>query len=307
MSRAEWLAGRARGLGGSDVGQIPSIVAACGGDPERDCAPWASEWRVWWSKRNGGEDLGSGGDTADMAVGRWLEAPVLEWARDELGGARVELTSEDVRSLFVERPPLVGTPDGFGVDPERTMLVGIEAKVSADWEPWETPPFYYLLQCRTYLAITRAHRPEGLCAGVDRWVLAVYFRRANVRRLYTIERDPEAEQTLQDAAAWWWDRHVVGGEEPGISDDPACARALERLHPRTAGASFADFRLATDQEIAWATEAARLEQLATDIGRDIDTFKNRLRGAIGDAPGLRWSGGSVRWSRNRIAVKLETP
>lgn len=300
-----WLAGRARGLGGSDVGQIPAIVAACGGDPERDCAPWASEWRVWWGKRNGGEDLGSGGDTSEMAVGRWLERPIVEWARDQLGGAHVELTDEDIRSLFVDRAPLVGTPDGFGVDPERVALVGIEANVSADWEPWETLPFYYLLQCRTYLAITRSHRPDGLCAGVDRWVLAVYFRRSNERRLYTIERDPEAEQTLQDAAAWWWERHVVRGEEPAVSSDPDCARALQRLHPRTAGASFADFRIATDDEVRLCAEIARAEAVRDELDRDIQQQRNRLRIAIGDGPGLRWTGGSVRWSRNNLKISIK--
>lgn len=286
MTRAAWLESRSSALGGSDVGQIPSIVAACGGDPETDCAPWASEWRVWASKVL---DVEEQAESADMAVGNWLEPAIIEWAAEALGGEPI-----DSPATF-ERGVLSGSPDGWIQRASPGLLEGVEAKVSADWQPWERPPFYYLLQCRTYL----------ICTDAPRWHLACYFRRANVRRLYTIERDPEAERLLSEAAAAWWDLRVAQRVEPEISGDPACARTLERLHPRETGASFGDFRVASDQEVAIATEAHRLDVLHRAIGRDVDALKNELRSAIGDGPGLRWTGGSVRWSRNKIAIKLE--
>lgn len=286
---------RRASLGGSELGSIPSIVRAVGGDPAVDCPPWASEWRIWSAKVHGSE---SQPDTPEMAVGRWLEQPILEWAIAELGGVPIPPSvMPHFAPGYVWREystPLSGTPDGW-VDWRDREAEGIEVKVSGDWQPWERPPLHYELQCRAYLYLT----------GAPRWHLAAFFRVANARRLYVVEYDPTIEAQMVEAARSWWQRHIVEGIPPEVDASADCARALGKVHPRTAGASFADFRIATDAEIRLAIEAYRLDELADAVKADAEQLKNELRSAIGDAPGLRWTGGSVRWSRNRIAVKLE--
>jgi predicted phage-related endonuclease len=288
VTRAAWLESRRRGLGGSDVGQIPSIVRACGGDPAVDCSPWGSEWHVWASKTEQGPPSEQA-ESAEMAIGNWLEPVIIEWAAEALGGEPV-----DSPATF-ECGVLAGSPDGWVQRASPGLLEGLEAKVSADWQPWEAPPFYYLLQCRTYL----------ICSDAPRWHLAAYFRQANVRRIYTIERDPEAERLLSEAAAAWWQRHIVEGHHPEVDASADCARGLAHLHPRTAGASFADFRIATDDEIQLCAGIARAESVRDELDSDIREQRNRLRRIIGDAPGLRWTGGSVRWSRNNLKITIK--
>lgn len=289
MTRAAWLESRRRGLGGSDVGQIPSIVAACGGDPEADCAPWGSEWHVWASKIEEGPPS-ERADSEEMAVGRWLERPILEWAAQQLGG-----TLQPEGGAVVHYGALVGSVDGIALVDGAPH--GLEAKVAAGWMPWEAVPFYYRLQCATYMALT----------DLDCWHVAAFFRQAGVRRLYRLERELWLEDALRTSAAAWWQRHVVEGQHPEIDASADCARGLARLHPRTAGASFADFAIATDEQIRMAVQIEQLEQVADDVARDLATVRNLLRASIGDAPGLRWTGGSVRWSRNDLKIKLETP
>lgn len=285
----EQLDERRRSLGGSELGQIPEIVEAVRGDPSMDCAPWASEWRVWASKVYGPEGQP---DTPEMAVGRWLERPVMEWAAGELGGVLRPMRQAPTWRAH----PISGTPDGWIDFADGRESEGVEAKVSGDWQPWESPPLYYELQCRAYLYLT----------GAPRWYLAAYFRVANARRLYAVEYDAGVEALMVEAAHRWWQRRVVDMEPPEVDASADCARALQRLHPRTAGASYAAFREATTAEIHLATELHRLRALSRDVKRDVESLENTLRSAIGHAPGLRWSGGSVRWSSNRLAVKLES-
>jgi predicted phage-related endonuclease len=290
VTRAAWLESRRRGLGGSDVGQIPSIVRACGGDPAVDCSPWGSEWHVWASKIEEGPPS-ERSDSEEMAVGRWLERPILEWAAEQLGG---EL--QVGAAVTVHYGALVGSLDGVATVAGKPH--GLEAKVSAGWEPWESVPFYYRLQCATYMALT----------DLDCWHVAAFFRQAGVRRLYQLPREQWLENALRESAAAWWQRHIVEGHHPEVDASADCARGLAHLHPRTAGASFAGFRIATDDEIRLARQIRQLQGVADDIADDIAISLNHLRASIGDAPGIRWTGGSARWSANgNLKLKMETP
>lgn len=290
MTRAAWLESRRRGLGGSDVGQIPSIVAACGGDPAVDCSPWGSEWHVWASKIEEGPPS-ERSDSEEMAVGRWLERPILEWAAHQLGG-----TLQPEGAAVIHYGALVGSVDGIALVDGAPR--GLEAKVAAGWTPWEVVPFYYRLQCATYMALT----------DLDHWHVAAFFRQAGVRRLYRLTREPWLEDALRTSAAAWWQRHVIEGQHPEIDASADCARGLADLHPRTAGASFADFAIATDEQIRLARQIRQLQGVADDIADDIAISLNLLRASIGDAPGIRWTGGSARWSANgNLKLKMETP
>ena len=292
MSRAEWLRERQLGLGGSDLGQIPSIVEAVGGDPAVDCSPWGGEWHVWASKRGEPEE---GNDSPQMAIGRWLEGPILEWARDELGA--VSCTAH-VASVAHSIAPLRATPDGvimYGTTAQDDRTEGVECKVAHGFRVWDDPPLYYQLQARACMAVL----------DMPGWHIAAFFRSIPARRIYTIHRDLDIERRMLNAVTTWWDRHIIDEEPPEVDDSVKCTRALARLHPREAGTSYADLRVATDNEIALCGDIARLESVIADIATDARRQRNVLRASIGDAAGLRWAGGKAKWSRNRLKITIE--
>lgn len=296
MTRADWLRWRQGGLGGSDLGQIPSIVAAVGGDPEKDCAPWegAGEWHVWASKLDEPRERA---DREDLETGQLLERTLLDWAATQIVPARHShelMIGWHGRAL--ERGALRGSPDGAvrfwpyedHFDEVATRIEGIECKVTDAWKPWEVPPVYYQLQCRAYMALT----------GWPRWSLAAFFRHLPAWRLYTLERDLDIEARMLAAVEDWWERRIIRGEHPEIDASAACSQGLARLHPRTAGTSFADFRVATPDEVRLVTEASRLRALARDVDQDARRLENDIRRRIGDSAGLRWTGGKARWAAN---------
>jgi len=291
VSRLEWLRDRQLGLGGSDLGQIPSIVAAVGGDPAVDCSPWGGEWHVWASKR-GEPDEYEG--SAQMQIGHWLEGPLLEWAADVAGADSVTPMS---RSVAHPTAPLRTTPDGMICFKGQSAWIweGVECKVAHGYRPWDAPPLYYELQARACMAVT----------DVDEWHVAAFFRQVPVRKLYTIHRDEDIERRLLDAVTTWWDRHIIEGEHPPIDDSTECSRGLRELHPREAGKSYADFRIATPNEVALCDDIVRTERVIADITADAKRQRNILRASIGDAPGLRWAGGKVRWNRNKLTITKE--
>lgn len=284
MSRAAWLESRRAGLGGSDVGQLPEVVAACGGDPETDCAPWASPWSVWASKVYGPEDRQP---TAAMQTGNLLEPVVLDWACRELRAERLPTPP------MARRYPLIGNIDGVCRVPSG-VVVGLEAKVDGGWQLWERVPFYYVLQVRTYMHLFDLPAM---------WV-CVFHRHLPAWSAHLVKRDADIEHALVTSARQWWERHVMLGEPPEIDDSKACAAGLARHHPRTRGASVADFRVATPGEVQLARDVVHFEGLFRDAERDRGEARNLLRAAIGDDAGIRWTGGSARWSsNNRLIIK----
>lgn len=296
MNRLDWLQDRQKGLGGSDLGQLPLVVRAVGGDPRTDCTPFEGrgEWSVYAAKTASRADLAlaekAGEKDEWMQWGNWLEAPLLDWAAGKLGGV---VAREGTVALQHRRAPLRGNPDG--VVHAKGEALGVECKLADEWRPWDEVPLYYQLQCMAYMALT----------GCRFWYVAVAFTKPRIRRLYRVDRDRDLEESMLEAVRQWWDLRIVRGVAPDVDDSAACRAALEARHPRASGASFADFRIASAEEQGLAAELENMRQVREGLDSDVRRLENRLREAIGDAPGLRWTGGSVRWSRNRIRIRIQ--
>lgn len=179
------------------------------------------------------------------------------------------------------------TPDGLVYTPGgSTPLRGWEGKshsvgVRHLYGPPGTDevPIHELMQCQWLMHVT----------DVGRWDLTAFLDGAE--RDYVIERDQELIDELVARVDPWWQRHVIGGEQPAVTD--ADADALLKLYPRH-----------TRDELVPADQAARLaaENLRAAIAEHAHTesrlelAKNAVKAIIGDASGLDLGqAGKITW------------
>lgn len=270
----EWLEWRRAGLGGSDVGRIRA----------------GHGWSVWLSKTRGIDD----NLESDEAVqtGRRLEDVIAWWAADELEGTPFGWSEPEVGPESWMR----GTPDEWIISDADGSRLGLECKVS-EW-PWKEIPPAYLDQVRWYMAV----------CDVDRWVIAAFHRCAPAWRLYHIERHLEAEKELIDQMRAWWERHVVEGIPPEIDGSTACSRGLTVLRnlPEDKGGLKGALRTATTDELALINEYIDTDEVVKRLEKDRNHLRNRVKDAIGDSPGLRWTGGRIKWGTSRVTYRMDS-
>ena len=188
--RAEWLAARRAGVGGSDIG---ALLGA---------SPFTTPLQVWASKTSG--DTTAENDA--MRVGSALEPGVIAlgmaWLPDNFGG-RWWLDDAPALLAHPDQPVAQYSPDGIAHGPDATVL--LEAKVTS--KHLDEPPPHWVAQVQWGLGIT------GLDTAL---IVAVNGSRA---KYWPITADPVWFANALDYAAAWWSAHIIGGEMPGA--DPA--------------------------------------------------------------------------------------
>lgn len=294
----DWLDWRRGGLGGSDVAAI------------RGNSKWSTPWDVWLAKTTGTDrDLSN---DADAQTGHLLEEAVIRWAAMKLGA---DVLATNTREQHPDEPVMRGTPDAW-MSYQGGARFGFEAKVrdwpGDEWGPdeFEANPFSHALtllgeariaaDCKDQVAWYMATTESPI------WWLAVFFRGPPEWRLYGLARDAAFESELVPEALGWWREHVELGEPPPIDDTGACSRGLRALYggrEDTGGLSSA-LRVATPDEVALVAEYADCDRALKRLERTRRGLANRIRAAVGDAPGLRWTGGRIRVS-SRLTYNLE--
>jgi predicted phage-related endonuclease len=189
---ARWLEWRRQGLGASD---LPAIVGV---------DTFKGEYALWCEKRatDTPEDRSSdvmrfGAFVEAYALGRWSEATGLHL--DDMG----ETFADD------RWPNLWATLDGRG------GRIGVEAKYSTRSEEL---PEKWVIQALAQIGL----------ADLD----AVDIVRIDSRgtpTIHRIERDEARIKPLLDLGQSWFERYVIGGEEPPIDGSPEARRALDRM------------------------------------------------------------------------------
>lgn len=263
MTRAEWLAWRRLGLGGSDL----AVVLGC--------EMWGSPWQLWLDKTHGVADDRSG---EDIATGKRLESAVIEWANEETG-AQGRPWIPGTPTVHPEHSWLRGSPDAWLYN-----QVGCEAKVSADYL-WDEVPAAYQAQVRLYMAIF----------GCESWIVAVFFRRVPAWRMFRVYRDLDIEHDMIAAAQLWWNTHVLKGDPPDIDETRAAGVGLAKLHTTSSD----EYRVATDLEIRLLREYNDTDQALRRMKVERDRLGNHIRHAIAGDAGLRFSGGRAKWTRSK--------
>ena len=275
MTRADWLAWRRDGLGGSDVAAILGIEGA-----------YSSPWDVWLSKMGDHEERPG---NAAMSIGSRLEAPILDYAEEHLGQL-----ARDVRIEHPAEPWRRGTVDALRMLEGQNVVV-VEAKMDGGYS-WDEIPEHYKCQVLWYACILDA---LGTPIPVHHIQFSVFHRRAPALRLYTLERDPEFEAHMIDTARAWWQAHIVEGKPPIVDYTKACSIGLERTRKRTD-----EHRIASAAEVEMCGQYDALSDAVAILKQDRDYLGNQIKHAIGNAAGLQWTGGRATYSRS-LRVRID--
>lgn len=260
--RADWLAWRREGIGGSDVGGILGL------------SPWESPYSVWLSKVSA---LTGDEPTAAMEFGVRAEPMLARWFTD-----RTELVVAGEQTWCTHRsePWMRCTVDGFVVDsfgaPYLASALGVaEWKTTGDAEGEWRPqvPHHYACQATWSMAVT--DQPV-----VWFGVLHLAFGRPEFR-VYEFARDLGDEAFVVDACRRFWTDHVLTGEPPPLDAHPATTAALKLQWPTPEGSVDADdhARLLVEQYHYFTAEAA-------SATAELEATKNELRGVLADRDAL---------------------
>ena len=268
--RQDWLTWRRLGLGGSDVAAIRA----------------GRSWQIWLSKCRGIDPDLKG---EDIDTGRRLERPIAEWAAAKLGMKLLDGIPEHHPVDHWRR----ASPDFALID--GNLILGLECKVSP--YPWENIPETFRAQTSWYSSILNRD-----------WIIAAFHRSAPAWRTYRLERDLEFEEELIDEMSVWWIKHVLDGIPPEIDGTSAASRGLDLLRdlPEDRGGLAGGLDVATQDEMALVYEFIDTDKVVKRLEGDRNLLRNRVKGAIGDRPGLRWSGGRVKWGAKRLTYRIDT-
>lgn len=249
---AEWRAWRRGGLGASD---LPAIV---GVDTFRgEYGLWAEKRATEPTEDSPSDVMRFGAYVEGYALARWTEATGLQLVTGE--------TFMDPRY-----PNLWATLDG------RCGRIGVEAKYTTRAE--ELPEKW----------VVQALAQIGL-ADLDRVDLVRVDPRGGVS-IHQVPRDDERIEALLDLGQSWFERYVLGGEEPPLDGSPEARRALDRM-------AGSEQREADDQQVGLMQELRRtrkaLERLTEAEDRLVRDIKASMAGAgVLVAPGV----GRVTWA-----------
>lgn len=196
--RKAWLAGRAKGIGASEV-------AAVFGK-----SPWMTERELWERKVFPGEAEPSG--NADTERGSRSEEHIRELYGIEMGCRVYDGTNIVLRSS--KYPFMTASLDGFILEKDGPCVMEIKS-VRTRGPGWgeDTIPNYYLLQVLAQLVVT----------GWKEAILVARFCRCPgwdkaYERTYNIHASDyeDAMDKLVKKVKNFWEGHVLTGKAPGV-------------------------------------------------------------------------------------------
>lgn len=210
VNRDQFLAGRKKGIGGSDVAAILGF------------SPYKSPYQLWLDKTGRSERKESQNESAHF--GNLLEDVVAkEFSRRS--GMKVQRVTQQLSLENIGEPWAIGNIDRAVVNPEiagrvffkdgkLTTDMILECKTASEYmsklfgeEGSDHIPDYYLTQCLWYLKLTGAK----VC------YLAVLIG-GNKFRMYRIERDDDLIESIFKQVKAFWFNHVIADVPP----DPTC-------------------------------------------------------------------------------------
>lgn len=208
VNRDQFLAGRKKGIGGSDVAAILGF------------SPYKSPYQLWLDKTGRSEHKESQNESAHF--GHLLEDVVAkEYSRR--AGVKVQRVTQQLS--LPDHPWAIGNIDRAIINPEISGNVRfkdgklttdqlLECKTASEYlaklfgeEGSDQVPDYYLTQCLWYLLLSG-------CQFID---LAVLIG-GNKFRMYRIERDEDLIDSIFRQVKAFWFNHVVADIPP----DPTC-------------------------------------------------------------------------------------
>lgn len=281
-SRAEFLARRKQGIGGSD------IAAVCG------LSPWRSPLDVYYDKLNialaadGFKETHPVGETAALWWGTELEALIAK-AYMQAYGEKVcrynKLLVHPQHSFFIGDVDRLIYDDGkFPFNPhtgEITTSTALEIKTSRyasyEWGEVESDvvPLNYLLQVQWYMGLTK---------NLQKVRLVPLFCGSEMRR-YTIHRDNGIIAKLHEAGYEFWTENVMKQVPP----PPRSYEEVKRCYPAVSSRAL----LATIEVERSARKLKKVSNLRLKLEKSEKQLKDEIAVAMGQNEELTLPDGKV--------------
>jgi len=287
--RAEWLAERKKGIGGSDIAAMLGL------------SPWKTAVDVWLDKTGRTPDAE---ETEPMYWGSRLEDVVSsEFAKRS--GMKVQRVNSIIRHpehscamASIDRAIVV---DGTRARVHNGMLVGasalLECKTASahalsDWQGddgSDAMPVHYAAQCMWYLAVT----------GLDVCHVAALIggNRFIVRQVHRDEPTIEAMLGRADA---WWKRHMIEGVRP----EPESGKDAATLFQSDNGQMIA---IDDDTEmLVLVNELRLLREHEKATAQLIEAVESQIKVRIGESSGLSIGGKpAITWKASANSAKTD--
>ena len=261
---------RSIGIGGSEVGAIFG------------CDDYRNAFDIWAVKKGRAERPAP---SERMLVGSALEQGVLSLYTIKTGR---EIAYINRTSRHPARSWMIYTPDAIC----KHERVGVDAKV-VFWDQrrkWGASaleiPQSYVMQAWYYMA----------AMDYPQWDICALMMGEGFPRVYTIERDEEAERVMLARLDEWHRRYIVGDEHPPFGESKQAAAWLQQAfahHKRP------DMRDADDTEARALDHYVEIVRMSRELAASRRELENSLRNAIADREGLEWAGGRLTWRRSR--------
>lgn len=274
MDRNEWLEARRKTITGTDISAIVGLN------------PWRGPMDVYCDK------LGLTEATPDnqaMEWGRRLESVVADRYAEQNG---VELAPGE----WTVRDGWMGaTPDRLIVGANRGLEIktaGLHSVKSWGESGTDQIPDHYALQCAWYMAVSER----------DEWDLAVLIGGQDYRQ-YHLKRSVRLENRLIELARQFRERHILTQTPPPIDGSQGSSDYIRAVWPRDNPEMPLAVSSPEIDEMATRLIAAKAE--AANLDSEITALENKIKAAIGEAPGIAGAGWKVSWKAGKDTSKTD--
>ena len=272
LTRAEWLARRRQGIGGSDVAAILGV------------SKWKTPRDIWLSKIDTSVEF-EDRQTLQQLIGTALESHVLRLYSNQTG--RTVRRSHQLH-VDPDHPMLIANLDA------RTAGRLIEIKTARNDDDWGDPgsddvPQDYWLQVQHYLQVTRV----PVC---DVAVLFLNQSEPDVA-VYEIPRSDQYAEVVAELVDWWG-RHVEGRSEPAPTTSSDCGRRW----PRSNGGEA----IATHECLIAIEELRGLKAALKAMEDRKDQLETVIKSTMGEAEKLHQSGTVLATWKSSETSRLDT-
>lgn|SRR6267154_957382 len=277
MDEESKLARRA-GIGGSDVAAILGL------------SPWKKPIDVWLEKKGLLDDLTTPNREFMLQLGQDLE-PVIARLYERQMGKKLTLPFP-VRWAHKKLPLLLASPDRF-VEGEN---LGVELKSESQFshkfgDPGtDEVPAHYLLQVAHYMSVM----------DYESWDVAL-LHAGFTFAVYTVKRDKELEDSVQEQILAWWEKHIVGDIPPEVDGTEGWSRYLKKKFPVNTGEM-----ILADEPTTNLVNRLKVARLGLDFYQTAnDELENQIKMFIGEHEGITGDFGKITWKKTKDTEKVD--
>lgn len=278
-TRADWLAERRTGIGGSDVAAILGM------------SKWRTPLDVYRDKVGEADEQP---DNDAMQWGRILE-PVVRQQYATLTGDSVLLAEPNTIIRHPVNSWMIASVDGYLIDDEGRPLGVLECKTARTADGWGLEwtadvPDYYALQVQHYMCVT----------GLEFARVAVLIGGSDFR-IYHVPRDEPTIDLLVQAEGEFWHEHV----ERGIPPDPRSDAEAAAIYRRVAAAGEVK---ATDDILAVVETLRTAKERVTEWEVIVEDARAKLQAFMQDRETLVGADGKTlaTWKLAKAPERFDT-